>query len=123
MEGANLPAVLSVLQSSLERKFEAEDAILSVGNGPLKLLRVRPKAVKSLAHQKLHAFPFEHVPLCWRRLYEEASLWQIAQIVNGLDTCSSVDDDINGKSDLVQRIVKLCDMALIMLQEGGTPLI
>lgn len=52
-----------------------DDSIHECGNAAIDILENRPDAAKDLAYEKLHAFPFRDVPECWRRLYEEASIW------------------------------------------------
>ena len=50
------------------------EKIYLCGLGPLKIMESRPDEVLDLAHQKLHTWPYKNVPMCWRRLYEDASL-------------------------------------------------
>ncbi|KAF4548095.1 Hypothetical protein D9617_32g092150 [Elsinoe fawcettii] len=67
-----------------------DDPILGCGTAVIDLLEDRADAVKTLAHDKLHSLPFDVVPDCWRRLYEEACLWNV---VHMLDTCMKASYD------------------------------
>lgn len=51
------------------------------GLGPLKIMESRPDEVLDLAHQKLHTWPFKSIPMCWRRLYEDATLSKAASML------------------------------------------
>lgn len=55
-------------------KTVSNEQIQLCGLGPLKILDSHPDQVLDLAHQKLHTWPYKNVPMCWRRLYEDASL-------------------------------------------------
>ncbi|KAF2480304.1 hypothetical protein BDY17DRAFT_303607 [Neohortaea acidophila] len=57
------------------------ETIQLCGLAPIKLLDTQPDEVLELAHQKLHAWPYQNVPTCWRRLYEEASLGKAVHIL------------------------------------------
>ncbi|KAK6002205.1 hypothetical protein QM012_001843 [Aureobasidium pullulans] len=94
-----------------------KDPIHECGSAPLCIIQERPEDVLALAHQKLHTWKFDSVPLCWRRLYEEASLYQAVSILN--------DHGMRGQkrkrhaspspeSDFITRLVHLLDMAIIL---------
>ncbi|CAD0092964.1 unnamed protein product [Aureobasidium mustum] len=94
-----------------------KDPIHDCGNAPLRIIQQRPEDVLALAHQKLHTWKFDSVPLCWRRLYEEASLYQAIVILN--------DHGVRGQKrkrhaspspeqDYITRLVHLLDMAIIL---------
>lgn len=51
------------------------------GLGPLKIMDARPDEVLELAHQKLSTWPYKSVPMCWRRLYEDAALSKAASML------------------------------------------
>lgn len=53
----------------------ANETLHLCGLAPLKILETRPEAVLALAREKIHAWPYRRVPICWCRLYEDASLW------------------------------------------------
>ena len=94
-----------------------EDPIHECGHAPLSIIRQRPEHVLALAHQKLHTWRFDSVPLCWRRLYEDASLYQAVAIL--------IDHDAHRlkrkrsaspppERDYITRLVYLLDMAIIL---------
>ncbi|KAI9833790.1 MAG: hypothetical protein M1819_003524 [Sarea resinae] len=64
--------LLAILISSTHDP--AEDAIAACGASVLAILPRRPADCLRLARTKLHVYPFKEVPLCWRRLFEDASL-------------------------------------------------
>lgn len=59
----------------------ASETIHFCGLGPLKIIESRPDEVLDLAHQKLHTWPYKNVPMCWRRLYEDAALSKAAKML------------------------------------------
>ncbi|KAI4741333.1 Clavaminate synthase-like protein [Aureobasidium sp. EXF-12298] len=94
-----------------------KDPIHECGSAPLHIIQQRPEDVLALAHQKLHTWKFDSVPLCWRRLYEEASLYQAIAILN--------DHGVRGQKrkrhaspspehDFITLLVHLLDMAIIL---------
>jgi len=62
-----------------------------------------------LARQKLHAYPYKDVPLCWRRLFTDASIVKAAIMIQQFE-------EDNGNDEL---IVHTLDMALIMAGAPG----
>ncbi|KAI4719756.1 Clavaminate synthase-like protein [Aureobasidium sp. EXF-10727] len=93
------------------------DSIYGCGDAPLRIIQQRPQDVLALAHQKLHTWRFDSIPLCWRRLYEEASLYQAIIILT--------DHGVRGQKrkrhaspspehDYITRLVHLLDMAIIL---------
>jgi hypothetical protein len=74
-----LDNIIQLIHSTISNPFEAEDEIHGCGQAALSILSKRPDACINLAHEKLHAFPYKDVPICWRRLYAEASLWDVLQ--------------------------------------------
>ena len=106
-----------------------EDSITSCPASAIVLLPSRPDALIALAHSKLHAYPFESVPSCWRRLYTDASIAKAVVLIKqnlrlaqppstGHDATENIhslakkEDDAGGQ--WVDEVVKLLDMALIM---------
>ena len=94
-----------------------EDPIHECGYAPLSIIQKRPEDVLALAHQKLHTWRFDSVPLCWRRLYEDASLHQAVAIL----TDHGVRRHKRKRSaspplehDYITRLVYLLDMAIIL---------
>lgn len=59
----------------------ANETIHFCGLGPIKIMESRPDDVLALAHQKLHTWPYKSVPMCWRRLYEDATLSKVASML------------------------------------------
>lgn len=88
---------------------------------PLESLVSRTDDLLRLATTKLHAFPYRDVPLCWRRLYTDASILKAVAQIGILLGSSSIQ---SGEStiDLEEKdaeIVKTLDMALIMTGAPG----
>ena len=99
------------------RSLYPSDPVLECGDAPLRIIQQRPEDVLALAHHKLHTWKFDSVPLCWRRLYEEASLYQAILILK--------DSGVRGQKrkrhassssdhDYITRLVHLLDMAIIL---------
>jgi Cupin-like domain len=140
---ALLAETLATLLAPLVTPFDDSDPINECGSAPLSILRTRPYPVQRLAHDRLHAFPFKDVPVCWRRLYCEAALWIGVEILrgtveaeggggsgeqereqeHGIDRGRTVlDVGQTGKGegkDWLTRLVEVLDMALILT---GAPL-
>ncbi|TKA63483.1 hypothetical protein B0A55_09611 [Friedmanniomyces simplex] len=76
-----------LLQSLAEQIQDAlnvatpDEAVQQCGQAPLRIIATHPDKVLELAHTKLHASPFQSVPLHWRRLFEEASLHKVAKLL------------------------------------------
>lgn len=101
-----------------------EDCIHQAGSSILAIIQERPSAVRALAHKKLHVFPFKDVPLCWRRTYEEACLWEVAQVLRQVLVASSDVQDpkqaifYSAGDAWITQTVALCDSAIIF---SGAP--
>ncbi|KAH0343129.1 Clavaminate synthase-like protein, partial [Aureobasidium melanogenum] len=94
-----------------------EDPIHECGSAPLQIIQQRPEDVLALAHQKLHTWKFDSVPLCWRRLYEEASLYQAILILNDHGARGQKRKrhaSPSSEHDYITRLVHLLDMAIIL---------
>ncbi|KAH9808447.1 lysine-specific demethylase 8-like [Teratosphaeria destructans] len=52
----------------------SEETIQLCGWAPLHIVAIRPQDVLELADAQINAYPYQHVPTHWRRLFEEASL-------------------------------------------------
>lgn len=74
-----------------------------------------------LSTTKLHAFPYCDVPLCWRRLYTDASILKAVAQISALLSRSSAELDESAIcfEDKDAEIVKTLDMALIMTGAPG----
>ena len=92
------------------------DPITECPQSALHILSTYPAALIKLAHSKIHSFPFNEVPLCWRRLYTDASIGEAINII-ALALKSSNDSRAETEEeeyDWMQEVVKLLDMAIIM---------
>lgn len=109
------------------------DPIQEVGQAPLSLLPVEPEMVLNLADDKLYCFPYDRVPRCWLRCYEEAQLWCIVkscQEFESLEKKENRDVEVvydeksaqfskKGEArELLEKVVNGLDMAVI---KGGAP--
>jgi hypothetical protein len=121
MTGSNVTLLVRDIRDALA-SLSPGDAIHTCGSAPLRVIQQHPEDVLALAHQKLHAWKFEHVSLAWRRLYEEASLWQTVQTLNnhsprGLKR--KRDSTLLLEDDCISSVVHVLDMAMILT---GAPL-
>ncbi|KAH8148719.1 uncharacterized protein LAJ45_07062 [Morchella importuna] len=81
----------------------------------LKNAITRATDLLRLCTDKLHTYPYRDVPLCWRRLYTDASVLKaVAQIL--LLTSLTPTEQLN---DSDSEIVRTLDMALIMAGAPG----
>jgi hypothetical protein len=104
-EKPNLRTLQEFIRRSLTVPITEEDPISECGTEVLASLPQKPKEARKLADEKLHVFPFKGVHVCWRRLYTDASLWEIVQFEEEVDWPTAV--------------VTTLDMTLIMT---GAPL-
>lgn len=87
MHGAVLGTIRDFILGALKNR-ETGDPIYVCGDAALSILASHPKNVLELAYLKLNSWPFVNVPLCWRRLHEDASLFRVVQI---LEEMAAVD--------------------------------
>ncbi|KAL8648446.1 MAG: hypothetical protein Q9226_005984, partial [Calogaya cf. arnoldii] len=132
------------MQHALQQTFSAiaandkSDPINDCPASVLALLPSHPDPLIALAHSKLHTFSFASVPLCWRRLYTDASIAKaIALIEHGLahldghdprpanskrkrseDPDQSLSSGPSGEA-WIDEAVKVLDMAAIMAGAAG----
>lgn len=118
--------------------LDPSDPITECPASVLALLPSQPDPLVALAHSKLHTFPFDSVPVCWRRLYTDASIAKaVAVVKNGIarlarDRASRGDAEGKRRScggdsltheaveDVwVDEVVKSLDMASIMAGAAG----
>ncbi|KAL8926387.1 MAG: hypothetical protein Q9208_002930 [Pyrenodesmia sp. 3 TL-2023] len=118
--------------------LDPSDPITRCPASVLALLPSQPDPLIALAHSKLHTFPFDSVPTCWRRLYTDASIAKaVALIRHGIATgdesgvlheCgaskrgNSEDGNSNYEArseEWVDDAVKVLDMASIMAGAAG----
>ncbi|KAL6712254.1 hypothetical protein ACN47E_000131 [Coniothyrium glycines] len=122
------PSLAEILQLTRQELTTAQDddPIRECGRAALALLPVDSELALTLAYQKLHDVPYKEVKTCWRRLYTDASLWQVLGIVEKYagqqhhDALAQIGSDMRFDSGGKQtdEIVRLLDMALIM---AGAP--
>ena len=127
-------ALLELLDSSLETLLQPapDDPILHCPPSARSILPSRPTSLIQLAHAKIHSYPFSKVPICWRRLFTDASIAQaIGVMKEGIEANENpgvVEDadagkevDLEGRwgGDWVQEAVRLLDMAVIMAGAPG----
>ena len=68
--------ILDVLHSP-----EPADAILQCPPSSRHLLSSQPSSLIKLAHSMIHCYPFDQVPLCWRRLFTDASIYHATRLI------------------------------------------
>ncbi|KAL8944867.1 MAG: hypothetical protein Q9216_000157 [Gyalolechia sp. 2 TL-2023] len=125
------------MQQCLEQTISAisnidrSDAIAACPASVLALLPLAPDALIALAHSKLHTFPYDSVPVCWRRLYTDASIVKAVALIEKLLECSPIEEkrrlgdgnapshDEVSKDGRVDEVVKVLDMAAIMAGAAG----
>jgi len=83
------------------------DSIRECGRAALALLPTEPSVCKELAYQKLHDVPYREVKECWRRLYVDATLWNVVEVVEKREEHGS-------GGGWIDEVVRLLDMALIL---------
>lgn len=121
-----------LLARSLESLYQPapNDPILDCPPSTRSILPHRPASLIQLAHAKIHSYPFSKVPICWRRLFTDASIGQAIKVVKdgieAIESAKSVEDADRDKEvkwggsreDWIQEGVRLLDMAVIM---AGAP--
>ena len=107
-----------------------DDPIQEVGEALLKLLLIQLDVVLDLAHDKLYIFPYDRVPLCWLRCYEEAQLWAVVKAceerdgrTEALKRGNAEVSDLRlhcevGEGRLLGEVARRLDMAII---KAGAP--
>ncbi|GAM84314.1 hypothetical protein ANO11243_023080 [Dothideomycetidae sp. 11243] len=99
-----------------------DDALFECGGAVTAILPSHPEEVLELAYGKLQTWPFKDVPICWRRAYEEASLFQVLKLIHHhLGSAYSTKGadlryDVVG---LVREWTKILDMAIILTGAPG----
>lgn len=79
-------AVILELAGEIARELDKpveNESIHLCGPAVIALLESRPEEVLDLAYEKLHTWPYQHVPTFWRRLYEDAALWRLVHNLRG----------------------------------------
>lgn len=125
---ATHPAALSSLANEIAAELERlheDDAIHECGKAALVILRTRPSEALQLAKDHVQNTPFRDVQRCWLRLYEDASLWRVAELLHeaGNAATSAVlsirdSEGTAAEDDWMTRVVEILDLGLIV--SGGT---
>lgn len=124
--------LLGLLARTLETLHQTcpNDPILDCPLSTRSILPAVPAALIQVAYAKIHSYPFSKVPVCWRRLFTDASIGQAVQVIrDGVDAFEKGarvryrdgKEKVNGegeREDWVQEAVRLLDMAVIM---AGAP--
>ena len=69
------------------------------------ILATHPASLIKFAHAKIHSYPFSDVPVCWRRLYTDASIYEAVRLIKA-GISGSLDgslDTYHSENGLVQR--------------------
>ncbi|KAF2830439.1 Clavaminate synthase-like protein [Ophiobolus disseminans] len=95
------------------------DPIRECGRAALSLLPAEPDTCQQLAYQKLHDVPYKDVKTCWRRLYTDASLRKVVELVNAQEQhAREIDGETLAKhgseGKWIDEVVRMLDMALIL---------
>ena len=117
-------SMLALLEKILQflKHHNKNDEINNCPPSALYLLLARPDALITLAHTKLHTYPFASVPACWSRLYTDASLSLAVKVIkenlvvpkrNRHHRPDEEEDDQAGE-DWISEVVRILDMAIIM---------
>ena len=93
------------------------DPIHECGTAATSLILRRPDDLIQLAYDKIHSYPFSAVPVCWRRLYTDASIVKAVLAIKS--HLANADGKAIEDDEWVTDVVKTLDMALIMT---GAPL-
>ncbi|CAK4034205.1 Hypothetical predicted protein [Lecanosticta acicola] len=91
-----------------------DESIHLCGLAPLRIIDNRPHDVLALAKEKLHAWPFNDVPTCWRRLYEEASLYIVVDLLDRIAANFFAEH-----VDTLVAIIKQLDAAVVVAGAPG----
>jgi hypothetical protein len=119
-ESTALKYLASEIRKELQDSEENNDAIHACGKAALSILHSRPLEALQLAKDHIQYQPYRDVQRCWLRLYEDASLWQAAELL-----CDAAEGRSLGagktseeSDDWMSHVVKVLDLGLIV--SGGT---
>ncbi|KAL9089638.1 MAG: hypothetical protein Q9165_005670 [Trypethelium subeluteriae] len=117
----NLPTppkpLVDWLAAAVSNDFGPSDPIWACGDSLISALQILPNQVIRLAHEKLHSFPYQDVPIYWRRLFEEASLHAALKEMQGVATNERIDHSHSlslPQLDWVSVVVEILDKAAII---------
>jgi hypothetical protein len=112
------PTVAEIIQLTrqLLTTVSKTDPIRECGRAALSLLPSDPGMCQELAYQKLHDVPYREVKTCWRRLYTDAMLWKVVELVDCREGIQDIEEmRTQGRmEDWLDEMVKMLDMALIL---------
>ena len=125
-------ALLDLLDKSLRslQNPQPHDAVLECPASTRHLLSTHPAALIKLAHSKIHSYQFNQVPVCWRRLFTDASICKAICIIrenlkadgeheDNEESKAKTGDGSDQRETCIQEVVRLMDMALIMAGAPG----
>ncbi len=77
-------SLLNLLNETIDslRNPHPSDPIFECPPSTRTLLQTHPALLIKLAHAKIHSYPFSDVPVCWRRLFTDASIFEAARIIS-----------------------------------------
>jgi hypothetical protein len=107
-------AEITQLTRQLLTAVSKTDPIRECGRAALALLPSDPGMCQELAYQKLHDVPYREVKTCWRRLYTDATLWKILELVDCQEESQDSKQNESLKGQWIDEAVKMLDMALIL---------
>ncbi|CAB4378861.1 uncharacterized protein OCT59_004374 [Rhizophagus irregularis] len=88
------------------------NTVYHVNSDEISSVLLKISSLIDFATEKLHAYPYKDVPLCWRRLYTDASIVKsLCEIFIALRT--------EKEKESWKNIVKTLDMALVMTGAPG----
>jgi hypothetical protein len=90
------------------------DPIRECGRTAVALLPSGPDMCQELAYQKLHDVPYREVKTCWRRLYTDATLWKIVELVGRHEKSQDDKQNESLEEQWIDEVVKMLDMVLIL---------
>jgi len=78
-----IESLFDLLNQIFERlcNLDPSDPIFECPPQTRTLLLTHPALLVKLAHTKIHSYPFSEVPVCWRRLFTDASIADAAKII------------------------------------------
>ncbi|KXT05802.1 hypothetical protein AC578_1014 [Pseudocercospora eumusae] len=89
-----LLAIAAYIQEALDSAVP-NDTIHHAGLAHLRIIADRPRDVIDFAKEKLSTWPYTNVPLCWRRLFEDASLYLAIQQLKSMAAGSTANSNDN----------------------------
>lgn len=84
------------------------DPIHQCGKAALSILKTRPREASQLAKDHIQNQPYREVRGCWLRLYEEASIYQAADLLR------DAGDRQSTAGDWMSNLVRVLDLGLIV---------